>query len=145
MKKYTELLPCPFCGTNNDYGDLDHGTCIEPGAWWDSAMRGEKFGYVKCYECGCIIKANTEKDAIKIWNTRNGWIKCSERLPEVDGDDVLIVLYDNTIELANLTIKEWSGELGWDSHCWSIGETRIWDLGDVIYWMPIPKPPKSGF
>lgn len=66
-----ELKPCPFCGENDEcYENLRCGTVATPDAFWDSAMRGEYYGYVKCYECGCILKANSLEEAIEIWNAR---------------------------------------------------------------------------
>lgn len=73
------LEPCPLC--EGLEGDSEYGTCgkeeslvtgtvYNPGAWWDSAMRGEEYAYIKCEDCGLILKAETIKDAIKIWNNR---------------------------------------------------------------------------
>lgn len=47
----TKLKPCPFCGEI----ELLYGEADKPDAWWDSAMRGEMYGYVAC-TCGCIVK-----------------------------------------------------------------------------------------
>ena len=61
------LKSCPFCGTADD---LYVGNAEDPSAWWDSEMRGEKYGYVTCLLCGTIIKANREKEAVEKWNRR---------------------------------------------------------------------------
>ena len=61
-----ELKPCPFCGSE----DLDYGEIDQPDAWWDSGMRGEKYGYVMCIGCGCILKADNLNDATIFWNRR---------------------------------------------------------------------------
>lgn len=61
------LLPCPFCGAM--FFDLQHGESYDPSAFWDSAVRGSRYGFVSC-GCGCIVKATTEEEAIELWNTR---------------------------------------------------------------------------
>ena len=61
------LKRCPFCGA---WGfELSHGMVNDPLAYWDSAIRGTEYGYVSC-ECGAIIKAHDEDEAIKLWNRR---------------------------------------------------------------------------
>ena len=62
-----ELKPCPFCGRR----DLEYGEMWNPSAYWDSMMRGDVSGYVKCNYCGTVIvKGNTIGDAIRNWNRR---------------------------------------------------------------------------
>lgn len=57
----------------------------------------------------------------------NGWIACSERLPE-DQKEVLITLWNDTIEIGwfDMNDKQWFTE---DFEC---------DEGDVIAWQPLP-------
>lgn len=62
-----KIKPCPFCGEEDE---LLYGEAYNPDAWWDSAMRGEVYGYIKCVACGCILKANDLKGAIERWNKR---------------------------------------------------------------------------
>ena len=63
-----KLKSCPFCGCAED--NLEAGKVDTPDAYWDSKMRGESYGYVMCYNCGVILKAEDKKDAVKLWNSR---------------------------------------------------------------------------
>lgn len=73
MKKEIKVLPCPFCGAEYDGYDgvISIGEEETPDAWWDSGLRGESFGFVTCYRCGVILKANDVEDAVKKWNQRS--------------------------------------------------------------------------
>lgn len=64
-----KLKPCPFCGADTPAW-LESGSISNPFMWWDSGLRGEECGYVICYGCHAMIKANTEEDAVKAWNRR---------------------------------------------------------------------------
>lgn len=52
-----ELLPCPFCGSENvsAYDAHAHGVC-----------------FAKCNDCDCKIQATTRNRVIEKWNTRKG-------------------------------------------------------------------------
>ena len=60
-----------------------------------------------------------------------GWIPCSERLPE-KGELVLVTVW-NDVTIAWRNIYG-----GWDS------AEDMYEKGDVIAWMPLPKPYKGG-
>ena len=62
-----ELKPCPFCG---ELHNIASGECYNPDSWWDSNLRGEDYGYVICFACGCVMKGDTEAEAISKWNRR---------------------------------------------------------------------------
>ena len=55
-----ELKPCPFCGSD----ELSHGWS-SPG--YDGTMHT---GHIECHNCGALIVAGTEAEAIAAWNTR---------------------------------------------------------------------------
>lgn len=60
MTDTPELLPCPFCGTD----ELSHG-------WAAPGFRGGySDGHAECMECGVLVIAATEQDAIAAWNRR---------------------------------------------------------------------------
>jgi hypothetical protein len=61
----------------------------------------------------------------------NGWIPCSERLPEI-GVDVLVCDEVGFIDLCYLDGTHW----------WDI-EGRKYGLGEYCVWMPLPEPYKK--
>ena len=68
------------------------------------------------------------------WDTPSAeaeWVPCSERLPE-KGELVLVTVW-NDITIAWRNIYG-----GWDS------AEYMYEKGDVIAWMPLPKPYKGG-
>jgi hypothetical protein len=65
--KFGELKTCPHCGGGDD--DLEFGLDDVSIAWWDSANRGLKYGFVKC-SCGAMVLASDDKDAFDAWNAR---------------------------------------------------------------------------
>ena len=86
-----QLKPCPFCGA--PHYDLETGYVNSPDAWWDSGLRGERYGYVMCFSCGVIVKASSLTEAIDKWNTRpeqkpktyySFCPKCEERMEKKD-------------------------------------------------------------
>lgn len=58
--------PCPFCG----FEALEFGYVENPDAFWDDAMRGEEYYYVKCAPCGLIMKAERIAELQECWNGR---------------------------------------------------------------------------
>ena len=72
----TELLTCPFCGSNFCETKYLGGQWQEPNAF-ESGWRGE------CSDCGALTRAfPTEAEAIEAWNTR------AERTCEYVGDEI---------------------------------------------------------
>ena len=69
----------------------------------------------------------------------NGWIPCSERLPDACGKYLVTMKWHTTkwngdIEDEHITIKTaWYGE--WDDIGWGWSE-----IFDVLAWMPLPEP-----
>ena len=60
----------------------------------------------------------------------NGWIKCSDRLPELDDDGYSYpVLAVN--EIGDIKVVSFYGDEGWDS------------CTEITHWMPLPQPPKE--
>lgn len=74
------------------------------------------------------------KNAVGIANElaeeyKNGWIPCSERLPEADGY-VLCSVKDKYAK-HNVIISQFKDEIYWHN-------------GRIIAWMPLPEPYKEG-
>ena len=60
-----ELKPCPFCG-----GEVFIHT-IEPHKHIFAEMPDYKGGaFVECKGCNCCMSADTESEAIEVWNRR---------------------------------------------------------------------------
>lgn len=68
----------------------------------------------------------------------NRWISCAERLPERE-TDVLVyipVWEDNPIQVAYLM---------YDGVTWELSDGEFnFGKREVLYWMPLPEPPKGG-
>ena len=67
----------------------------------------------------------------------NGWIPCSERLPEDDSICIVTVEYPN-----NETVVDY----GWFDRkgvCWFVG-TQEFRTFNILAWQPLPKPFKEG-
>ena len=64
------------------------------------------------------------------------WISVKERLPEV-GKVVLAYTYYETFEFVKLTRHERTTFIG------TRGCHDYWDVMDILYWMPLPEPPKE--
>ncbi|HCP3768697.1 TPA: DUF551 domain-containing protein [Escherichia coli] len=62
----------------------------------------------------------------------DGWISCSERMPE-ELDDVLVT------DGEHVEVKWWNGHI-WD--CWAPRNSDI-SYKDVTHWMPLPEPPQE--
>jgi len=101
---------CPFCGqipTNKD-------------KWFDTNTAG-KWGYVQCCGQGPDIRAGYrelhewKQEALDAWNTRDAWVKVSERLPEFDqisdNDTCVYVLGYN--EISGVSEYQYSRSHSW--------------------------------
>ena len=73
-------------------------------------------------------------------NTDNGWIPCSERLPEIDGNtsDTVLVCGSNGF----LYMAFWCDDLQWRfCECGMAKEPVLWT--EIIAWQPLPEPFKE--
>ena len=87
------------------------------------AFEGKQEGYENAIE---IVKQEAEK-------YNNGWIPCSERLPEDDSICIVTVEYPN-----NKTMVDY----GWfdrKSCCWFVG-TQEFRTSNILAWKPLPSP-----
>ena len=84
-------------------------------------------------ECKDIVHEVAEEFATDTNVGTNGWIPCSERLPEDDSICIVTVEYPN-----NETVVDY----GWfdrKSVCWFVG-TQEFRTSNILAWQPLPKP-----
>ena len=70
----------------------------------------------------------------------NGWIACSERLPEIDGNtsDTVLVCSSNGFQY----MAFWCGDLKWRfCECGMAKEPVLWT--EIVAWQPLPEPFKE--
>ena len=80
-----------------------------------------------------IVKQEAEKFGTDTNVGSNGWIPCSERLPEDDSICIVTVEYPN-----NKTMVDY----GWfdrKSCCWFVGMQEF-RTSNILAWQPLPKP-----
>ena len=83
-----------------------------------------------------IVKQEAEKFGTDTNVGSNGWIPCSERLPEDDSICIVTVEYPN-----NETVVDY----GWfdrKSVCWFVG-TQEFRTSNILAWQPLPEPFKE--
>lgn len=129
----SDLLPCPFCGQTR-------------------ATAQYTSGYVRrvCIECGASTARFNEDDLAlcdAAWNRRakpadifdGGWIACSERMPDADGEFIVVLNGDETVH-------------GWlRDGAWKIQDSDLFEPMELIppaylncavtHWRPLPSPP----
>ena len=70
----------------------------------------------------------------------NGWIACSERLPEIDGNtsDIVLVCGSNGFQY----MAFWCDDLKWRfCECGMAKEPVLWT--EIVAWQPLPEPFKE--
>ena len=80
-----------------------------------------------------IVKQEAEKFGTDTNVGSNGWIPCSERLPEDDSICIVTVEYPN-----NKTMVDY----GWFDRknvCWFVG-TQEFRTSNILAWQPLPEP-----
>ena len=80
--------------------------------------------YIKGFLDHAQLAAEDKKELLEA----NKWIDCNDRLPEVEGD--YLVIRNNKIEIERL-IKSKKGEL------------YRWDYIGITHWQPLPSNPKE--
>lgn len=69
------------------------------------------------------------------------WISVKDKLPDQPGN--YLVWGDSFTESF---IRYFKDDIWWEDHCLDCGELEQWSKasdGDIIFWMPLPKPPLS--
>ena len=83
-----------------------------------------------------IVKQEAEKFGTDINVVSNGWIPCSERLPEIDGNtsDTVLVCGSNGF----LYMAFWCDDLQWRfCECGMAKEPVLWT--EIVAWQPLPE------
>ena len=96
--------------------------------------------YIKKRKAIEIVKQEAEKFGTDINVVSNGWIPCSERLPEIDGNtsDTVLVCGSNGF----LYMAFWCDDLQWRfCECGMAKEPVLWT--EIIAWQPLPEPYKE--
>lgn len=133
------LLPCPFCGSPAEHypdGDMEGY----------SVMCGHKNGDCDSW----VFGFSTPEEAEKSWNTRaamlqgkadgnspvipDGWVDCSERMPEESGRYWCYVEEQNSL---GKSCYQWN--CSWNGDVWG-GEMMY---GRVTHWQPLPAAPQQ--
>ena len=120
----SELLPCPFCGSESAKALLPTSHL------YDDGVSGRHYPIVFCYNCSAQILGKdhdmTKESAITKWNTRqSGWVSVEDRNPDKDGKYIVMV-NGGLIEMDRF-YKDWARYGGF-----------------VTHWMPLPpKPPEN--
>ncbi|HCA3433332.1 TPA: DUF551 domain-containing protein [Salmonella enterica subsp. enterica serovar Ball] len=76
--------------------------------------------------------------------TPDGWISCSERMP--DREYVLAGDFSGTHYLASIPNVQVGIYADWfddEKHCWDDGDSNDLHLKEVTHWMPLPEPPQE--
>ncbi|MGV6989618.1 DUF551 domain-containing protein [Testudinibacter sp. P80/BLE/0925] len=76
-------------------------------------------------------------------NKNNGWIKCSEQLPE---KDKRVLIYNGYEALAELCeSKKVPGRLYWQTEDFNLnyGECEQLSFDEVTHWQPLPSLPSD--
>ncbi|EOC2630080.1 DUF551 domain-containing protein [Salmonella enterica] len=76
--------------------------------------------------------------------TPDGWISCSERMP--DREYVLAGDFSGTHYLASIPNVQVGIYADWfddEKHCWDDGDGNDLHLKEVSHWMPLPEPPQE--
>jgi hypothetical protein len=118
------LLPCPFCGSD---------------ACWDGD------GYVSCSNMDCGLNSGICKSfKIEVWNKRhllnqpNNWISVDDKMPEEKR--WVLGLVETTGHIQPVILQVHLNENG----IWKDLQGNIPDGSwEVIYWKPLPNPPKQ--
>lgn len=119
-----ELLPCPFCGSNDisiQYPLIN--------------INNTEIKEVRCENC--LVQHD-----INIWNTRHSpWILVKDRLPELNTE---VLCFNGSKMFGSYTLSEIiTDSLGQSSwHVYGIDEYDA-GFGTVTHWMPLPTPPKE--
>lgn len=96
------------------------------------------------WDSGCWIRYKMFEKHIANAPTVPQWIPCSDRLPDIKDNHVssVVIVYCDSGAYGFAQLEEnIFGQVGWD--CERDDEYHE-PLGEVVAWMPLPKPYKGG-
>lgn len=112
---------------------------------WNNAVRAcirevnelaEESNLTPCYlGSPCEYQNKDAKMPMEHWD--NGWIPCSERLPEVDGNTSYVVLVCTVDGFQHMAF--WCDDKKW-RYCESGMIKNPMDWTEIIAWQPLPAP-----
>lgn len=75
----------------------------------------------------------------------NHWISVKDRLPEIGKSVLVIVSINAKVNLPLCTDLALEMRIGWldDNGKWGL-QFNSADRDEILYWMPLPEPPKDG-
>lgn len=88
------------------------------------------------YDTNAVLESIDNAPTIEPYGT---WIPCSERLPKCNGRYMVWRLHYYGGEHGEATICYFDGQNTWHDAD-GVDFTRTLNKGDVIAWMPLPKP-----
>lgn len=125
-----DLLQCPFCGSPAKLCSSKANAAGTRFAFW---VHCDFRGDLNCDVIPTTPKFDTAEQAVKAWNTRaSGWIPCSERMPEKDGDYLCISNGEYKI------LPYMNGEF----YCVCFDSVLRCCNSSVTHWMPLPSMPE---
>ena len=93
------------------------------------------------YEIEMVALSDVKKIVQEVAEEYNGgWIACSERLPEIDGNtsDIVLVCGSNGFQY----MAFWCDDLKWRfCECGMAKEPVLWT--EIVAWQPLPEPFKE--
>jgi hypothetical protein len=114
---------------------VDYGVDVTKA--WQTATQ-QSYALEKAYIRGRQYEADKFIKLRKEYN--DGWIPCSERLPEIDGNtsDIVLVCGSNGF----LYMAFWCDDLQWRlCKCGTAKEPVLWT--EIVAWQPLPEPFKE--
>ena len=118
---------------------LEESSVLRPNSkeFYNNPQNGEYVDNVVLFRDAIeIVKQEAEKFGTDTNVGSNGWIPCSERLPEDDSICIVTVEYPN-----NETVVDY----GWfdrKSVCWFVGMQEF-RTSNILAWQPLPEPFKE--
>lgn len=142
--KCTEIVNQEAVEYNKDnYFNLDHTTlhkCPKCGADAEHRVNRKGLWACGCFKCNLFKTAYDHGKTIEAWEDfcaeyNNGWIPCSERLPEPYAS---ILVCENNGEIHLCRYHNKIHRYFYDGSDWDIKES------DVVAWQPLPEPYTKG-